>query len=110
MSEHGGHDDHGGGDGAIAKPHIDRKEYWVIFVWLFVLTALEVGIVYVPMAKGLLISALCLMAVGKAALVGLFYMHLNHETKLLRWTVAIPMAIPAFYALVLIAEGMWRLQ
>jgi hypothetical protein len=35
-------------------------------------------------------------------------MHLKHETKILRRTVAIPMSIPAFYALILIAEGAWR--
>jgi hypothetical protein len=35
-------------------------------------------------------------------------MHLKHETSILRRSIAIPMSIPAFYALILIAEGMWR--
>ena len=88
-----------------------RRTYWIIFVWLFVLTILEVGVVFVPgVAKPLLISALCLMAVGKAALVGLFYMHLNTETKLLQWTVFLPLGLMAFYAIVLIAEATWRLM
>lgn len=86
-----------------------RRQYWVIFVWLFVLTVLEVGVVYVPgIEKGLLISALILMAVAKAVLVGLFYMHLGTETKWLKATVAIPMALPAVYAVVLIAAAGWR--
>ena len=90
--------------------HADhRREYIVIFVWLIVLTVLEVGIVYVPgIAKGLLISALVLMAVAKAGLVALYYMHLNSETTWLKATVAIPMAIPAVYAVVLVAEASWR--
>ena len=54
--------------------HVDRKEYWFIFGMLSMLTALEVAVVYVPgIAKGLLISALTLMALAKAGLVGLFF-------------------------------------
>ena len=90
--------------------HVNRREYWVIFVALFVLTVLEVGVVYLKPYIGTVSVgiALCSMAVSKATLVGLFYMHLKHETKILKLTVAIPMAIPAFYAFVLIAEGAWR--
>lgn len=89
--------------------HINRKQYWTIFIWLTVFTALEVGVVYVPgIALWALVSTLILMALAKAALVGWFFMHLNHETRGLQLTVAIPMAAPALYAFVLIAEGMWR--
>jgi caa(3)-type oxidase subunit IV len=90
--------------------HVNRKEYWFIFGMLSLLTALEVGVVYVPgIGKGLLISALTIMAVAKAGLVGFFFMHLNHETTVLRRSVFIAMGIPFFYALVLIAEALWRL-
>lgn len=90
--------------------HVNRKQYWVIFVYLLVLTILEVGLVYIPgIPKGMMVSALILLAITKAALVGLFYMHLKHETRVLKLTVAIPMASPALYAVVLIAEAAWRL-
>jgi cytochrome c oxidase subunit IV len=90
--------------------HVNRKQYWVIFVYLLVLTVLEVGLVYVPgIPKGLMVLGLILLALAKATLVGLFYMHLKHETKVLKLTVAIPMASPALYAVVLIAEAAWRL-
>jgi len=85
-----------------------RKVYWKIFVWLFVLTVLEVGVVYVEMSKGMLIALLCALAVVKATMVGLWYMHLNDETVGLKWTVGIPMAIPVLYAVVLIAAASWR--
>ena len=52
---------------------------------------------------------LCALALVKATLVGWFFMHLGHETKPLKLTVAIPMCVPAFYAFVLIAEAAWRL-
>lgn len=86
-----------------------RKVYWKIFIWLFVLTVLEVGVVYVPgISKPLLVSCLVGMALVKAAMVGYFFMHLDGEAPGLRWTVVIPMFFPALYAVVLIAEGAWR--
>jgi cytochrome c oxidase subunit IV len=90
--------------------HVDRKEYVKIFAALAVLTALEVGVVYIPgIAKTLMVSALVLLALTKAALVGLFFMHLKHETKSLKMTVALPFVAPAVYAFVLITEAAWRL-
>lgn len=88
----------------------NRKEYMYVFLALFVLTVIEVAVAQVPgLSKTLLGVALVGLAVSKAAIVGLYYMHLKHETKVMRLTVAIPMATPAVYALVLIAEGAWRL-
>jgi len=88
--------------------HVNRKEYWTIFVVLFVLTVLEVGIVYAHVPKTPLFVALSGLALVKATCVGLFFMHLKYETRILKLSVAIPMSIPAFYALILIAEGAWR--
>ena len=88
--------------------HVNRKEYWLIFVVLFVLTILEVGVVYMGIPKTPLFIALAGLALVKATCVGLFFMHLKHETPILRRSIAIPMSLPAFYALILIAEGAWR--
>jgi cytochrome c oxidase subunit 4 len=89
--------------------HSHRREYWIIFTWLFVLTVLEVGLVYVPgISKALLISGLIMMALVKAALVGFFFMHLKSETVFLKFTVVVPMVFPALYAVVLITEAAWR--
>jgi caa(3)-type oxidase subunit IV len=109
------HDDHGHGDHAHAHAHkghkVNRREYWVIFVVLFVLTVIEVAVAQIPgIGKVALYVALIGLAVSKAAIVGLYYMHLKHESKYLKLTVALPFAAPAVYALVLIAEGAWRLN
>jgi cytochrome c oxidase subunit 4 len=108
------HDEHkhaaSGGHGAAHGHKVDRREYWKIFVVLLVLTILEVGVAQVPgIAHGLMVVALIGMALSKAACVGLFYMHLKHETKILKLTVALPFAAPAVYALVLISDAAWRL-
>jgi len=90
--------------------HVNRKEYWKIFVVLAVLTIIEVAVAQIPgIAKGLVVSALILLAVVKAACVALFYMHLKYETRVLRLTVALPLAVPPIYALVLVSEAAWRL-
>ena len=89
--------------------HINRKEYWVIFVVLGVLTILEVGVVDVPIAKNLIITALVGLAIVKAAIVALFYMHLNHNTRIMKLSIALPLSIPAIYAVILIIDAQMRL-
>ncbi len=88
----------------------NRKEYWKVFFLLFALTVLEVGVAYLEkqVGKTPVVTALVGLALGKAAVVALFYMHLKHESQWMRWTVAIPLAFPALYAFILIAEGMYR--
>jgi cytochrome c oxidase subunit 4 len=87
-----------------------RKEYFIVFAALAALTAAEVGVVYMPgIGKTPTILALIGLAVAKASLVGLFYMHLKRETRVLKLTVAIPLCTPAVYAVVLIADAAWRL-
>ena len=87
----------------------DRKEIWKIFGILLVLTILEVIVAQLPgIGKTTLGVLLVAMAVAKAGIVALFYMHLKHETKVMRFWVGIPFAAPAIYALALIADAAWR--
>lgn len=90
------------------KPN--RREYVVIWAWLAGLTVLEVGVAYMQsvLGKVALVTALVGLALAKAGCVALFYMHLKHETKVMRWTVAFPLLFPALYAFILIAEGIYR--
>jgi len=88
-----------------------RRPYLVIFGLLFAFTVLEV-LVALPslgVGRGLKVSALIILALTKAAMVALWFMHLKSEFKVLRWSVLLPFAFPALYAVVLIAEAGWRL-
>ena len=58
---------------------------------------------------GVVGGALISMAIVKAGLVGLFFMHLRHEAVALKWIVALPFLAPALYAVVLIGEAAWRI-
>ena len=89
--------------------HVPRKQYWIIFVLLFVLTMVEVAIVFLPLSWGKMVTGLCGLALVKAYMVAIYYMHLGHETLTLKFTALLPMLIPGFYALVLCAEGAARL-
>ena len=80
-----------------------------VFALLCVLTVAEIAVVYVPaIARGLLIAALTAMALAKAALVLLYFMHLSHETRGLKLTVLLPFLLPPLFAVVLMAEAIWR--
>ena len=87
-----------------------RRGYLRVFLTLVVLTAAELGLVYVPgIAHTALIAGLVLLALAKAALVLLFFMHLAGETRALKLTVPLPFLLPALFALVLMSDAVWRL-
>lgn len=85
-----------------------KKEYFIIFFILAFLTALEVGVAEVDglakLTKGV---SLTLLAVGKALIVAFYYMHLNEETRWLKFIAAIPLAA-AVFATVLCLEGYFK--
>ncbi|HVE82248.1 MAG TPA: cytochrome C oxidase subunit IV family protein [Myxococcales bacterium] len=88
-----------------------RRPYMVIFGLLFAFTVLEVLVALPSMgvSRSLKVSALILLALTKAGMVALWFMHLKSEFKVLRWSVLLPFAFPALYAFILIAEASWRL-
>ncbi len=87
-----------------------RREVWTVFASLVVLTAVELGVIRMPgVGRAPMIVALLGLAVSKAALIALFFMHLREETRALRVTVLGPLAAPAVYALALMADSAWRL-
>jgi caa(3)-type oxidase subunit IV len=87
-----------------------RRAVVPVFLVLVVLTVAEIAVVYTPGIPRLsLISALVLLAVAKAALVLIYFMHLGRETWGLKLTVIAPLTLPAGYALALIADAAWRM-
>jgi caa(3)-type oxidase subunit IV len=91
------------------RESVSRRPYLYVFLALCVLTVAEVAVVLVPgIRRELLISALVVLAIAKAGLVLMYFMHLSHETTALKLTVMIPFVLPAAYAMVLVAEAAWR--
>jgi caa(3)-type oxidase subunit IV len=84
------------------------RQYLIIFFVLFLLTVLEVAVTYVQGHRTEVVVVLFALAAVKAACVALFFMHLKWETRVLKATVVVPLALPVLYALVLITEAAWR--
>ena len=74
-----------------------KPNYAAVFWALFVLTVCEIIIANMSFAKPLIILALVFLAVIKASLVALFYMHLKFE----KYIIYIIVLFPVFLALVL---------
>lgn len=64
-----------------------RPNYGAVFLSLFVLTVLEIIAANLPMAKISIVLLLVSLAITKATLVAMFYMHLRFE-KWLLWLIA----------------------
>src|SRR5476651_2060609 len=60
-----------------------QKRYVVIALFLAAVTAIEVGIYYLDIAKAVLVTALVFLAAMKFATVAAFFMHLRFDGRLL---------------------------
>jgi cytochrome c oxidase subunit 4 len=70
-----------------------RKTYLHVFVWLTILTAIEVGLAVSHLQRFVLITLLCALAIAKAALVAMYFMHLRFEKKTLALVVMTPIVL-----------------
>ncbi len=67
--------------------------YMMIFAVLLIMTMGEVGFAFLSLPKFWLALGLCVMAVWKALLVALYYMHLRWEPRRLWILVAAPLPL-----------------
>jgi cytochrome c oxidase subunit IV len=70
--------------------HAHRPNYLLIFVLLFVLTIIEVGITMIGLPQWIVNSALLAFMAFKVLLVALFYMHLRMDSKWFSYLFIIP--------------------
>ena len=93
----------------MAEHH--QTNYWAVWIWLAVLTVLEVGVTLVPelatLYKAILLTAL---AVGKALLVAMYFMHLRFETRTLGAIVLTPFVICVFLVFMLMPDVGFELR
>ena len=85
-------------------PHRTHPNYVGIFFVLIFFTALEIGVAYAPMAKPLMVVLLVLLAMTKALLVAMYYMHLRFEPRLLLLIVLSPFILALILTLALMPD------
>ena len=81
-----------------------RHNYIKIFIILSVLTAVEIGITFLGLPRTVLVSLLVGLAVWKAALVALHFMHLKLEKKTLTIIAIVPFVLCVFLSLMLLPD------
>ena len=92
---------------AASQPGHAHPKYLLIFVYLAVLTAAELGVAFLPWPKKVLILCLLVLAVWKALMVALFYMHLKFEPTRLRLLVISPLPLAVILIAAVITEFVW---
>ena len=65
------------------------KTYLMIFGALMVLTMVTVGVSYLHLPVAMAIAVALVVATIKGSLVALYFMHLNHERKLVYYVLAL---------------------
>jgi cytochrome c oxidase subunit IV len=78
-----------------------RPNYIGIWVALGVLTGIELGVAFLPWPKTTLILILVGLAIWKALLVALYYMHLRFERRPLRVLAIAPLP----FCIILLTAG-----
>ena len=68
----------------------EHRRYLQVFAWLAALTALEIGVIYMPIPHLAIALMLVLLAATKATMVALFYMHLAVEKRTLAYIALTP--------------------
>lgn len=89
------------------KAHVKHPPYIGIFVALAVLTAIELGVAFLPFAKLTIILLLIGLAVWKALLVALYYMHLRFEPNRVRILAIAPLPLAVILVVAVITEYRW---
>ena len=76
----------------MASAH-KQPNYIGVFWWLLALTILEVGAIFLPIARYLIAVLLVGMALSKAALVAMYFMHLKFERRTMGLIAIVPLVL-----------------
>jgi cytochrome c oxidase subunit IV len=93
---------------SVPADHMPHKSpnYILIFVWLIVITAAEVGVGYIPpeiLPVIVTYPVLLIMSAAKILLVVLYFMHLRYDNKWfsIHMLAALPLSVVFILAMVL---------
>jgi len=87
----------------MAEGHASPS-YWMIWLYLFILTVTEIAVIFTPIAKLLIVIALVSLALVKATLVATYFMHLRFEARTLALIALTPLFLGALLIFILIPD------
>ncbi|HKB27002.1 MAG TPA: cytochrome C oxidase subunit IV family protein [Methylomirabilota bacterium] len=89
----------------MASAEHKHPNYMAIFWYLAILTVIEIAVIYAPLAKLTIGVLLCALALGKATLVAMYFMHLRFEARTLGMVAITPLAIATLLVFLLLPDG-----
>jgi cytochrome c oxidase subunit IV len=93
------------GHGHATTEHKAHPNYMNIFWVLLVLTIVELGVVFLPFGKFTNGTLLCALALVKAAVVAMYFMHLRFELRTLAMIAVTPLVIATLLLFVLMPDA-----
>jgi cytochrome c oxidase subunit 4 len=81
-----------------------KPNYAAVFWSLFFLTILEIIAANSPFRKFVIVVCLLLLAIVKASLVALFYMHLKFERQVVYLIIAFPLVLAAILTVMIFLD------
>ena len=87
-----------------ASRHITPRTYVIVFGWLTLLTAMEVITAAIGLDESLRVPVLIVIAIIKALLVVLFYMHLRYDSRWYWVTLLVPIGFIVLLSSILFAS------
>jgi cytochrome c oxidase subunit IV len=78
--------------------------YMTIFWWLFALTIIEIGVIFLPIAKVVIAILLISLAISKASLVAMYFMHLRFERRTLGLIAVTPLFLGTLLVFILVPD------
>jgi cytochrome c oxidase subunit 4 len=87
----------------------EEPNYMLIFWWLLGLTIAELAVAYMGLPKMLMIGLLVGLAMAKAALVAMYFMHLRFERRTLGLIALTPPILLLMFVVIIYPDTAWRL-
>ena len=82
-----------------------KTNYMVIFWWLAALTVVEIAVILPGFPKLIVGTLLVALAVSKAALVAMYFMHLRFETRTLGYIALTPLVIATLLIFIILPDS-----
>jgi len=89
----------------MATAEHKHPNYMAIFWYLAILTVVEIAVIYMPLGKFTIGVLLCALALGKASMVAMYFMHLKFEARTLGMVAVTPLLIATLLIFVLLPDG-----
>lgn len=81
-----------------------HPNYIGVWLGLAILTGVELGVAFLPWSKTTVILLLLMLAVWKALMVALYFMHLRFETNRIRILAIAPLPLAVILVVAVIQE------